>query len=291
MSLWKAVLLGLVQGLTEFLPVSSSGHLVLIKQLLHVNLESGGMFFDVMLHFGTLLAIFVAFWNDISHLIREGIHILGDSFSNIGRFFQNMTGQHRPYHKIVRSSYRKYVMLLLVSTIPTAVIGFVFKDYVEQANDIAIVPACCLLVTAVFLIIADLVEVGQKRPKDVSYKEAALIGVSQGIATLPGVSRSGTTITACLLCGFDKKFAVKYSFIMSIPAVLGAVVLEIGDLTSLSLTQTDILYCIAATLVAAVSGYLAIRFMMGLIRGRKFKYFAIYCALVGILSIIASVRG
>mgnify|MGYP000799737982 FL=1 len=248
------------------------------------------MFFDVMLHFGTLLAIFVAFWNDISHLIREGFHILGDSFSNVGRFFQNLTGKQRPYHKVVRSSYRKYVMLVIVSTIPTGLIGVIFKDYVEQANEIALVPACCLLVTAVFLVIADLVEPGSKKPKDIRYGEAALVGVSQGIATLPGVSRSGTTITACLLCGFDKRFAVKYSFIMSIPAVLGAVLLEIGDLSSLALTQTDVLYCIISMLVAAVSGYLAIRFMMGLIRGKRFKYFAIYCAVVGIVSIIASIR-
>ena len=248
------------------------------------------MFFDVMLHFGTLLAIFVAFWNDISHLIREGFHILGDSFSNVGRFFQNLTGKQRPYHKIVRSSYRKYVMLVIVSTIPTGIIGVVFKDYVEQANSIALVPACCLLVTAVFLVIADMVEPGDKKPKDITYKESALVGVAQGIATLPGVSRSGTTITACLLCGFDKKFAVKYSFIMSIPAVLGAVVLEVGDLTSLALTQTDVLYCVIAMLVAAVSGYLAIRFMMGLIRGKRFKYFAIYCAVVGVAAMIAIMR-
>ena len=290
MSLWKAVLLGLIQGLTEFLPVSSSGHLVLIKQLLHVDLESGGMFFDVMLHFGTLLAIFVAFWNDISHLIREGFHILGDSFSNVGRFFQNLTGKQRSYHKIVRSSYRKYDMLVIVSTIPTGIICVVFKDYVELANSIALVPACCLLVTAVFLVIADMAEPGDKKPKDITYKESALVGVAQGIATLPGVSRSGTTITACLLCGFDKKFAVKYSFIMSIPAVLGAVVLEVGDLTSLALTQTDVFYCVIAMLVAAVSGYLAIRFMMGLIRGKRFKYFAIYCAVVGVAAMIAIMR-
>ena len=244
-----------------------------------------------MLHFLTLLAIFLEFWCFFRHLIREGFHILGDSFSNVGRFFENLTGKKRPYHKIVRSSYRKYVMLLIVSTIPTGLIGVIFKDYVEQANQIALIPACCLMVTAVFLVIADMVEPGSKRPKNISYGEAAMIGISQGVATLPGVSRSGTTITACLLCGFDKKFAVKYSFIMSIPAVLGAVVLEVKDLATLTLTQTDIIYCIIAMVVAAVSGYLAIRFMMGLIRGRRFKYFAIYCAVVSVASVIALLRG
>lgn len=290
MSLWKAVVLGLVQGLTEFLPVSSSGHLVLIKQLLQVDLESGGMFFDVMLHFGTLLAIFVAFWSDISHLVTEGLHIVGDCFSNLGRFFQNLAGQGRPYHKVVRSSYRKYVVLVLISTVPTGIIGILLRDIVEQANEIVLVPACCLLVTAVFLVLADLVEPGSKKPKDVSYPAAGFVGVAQGIATLPGVSRSGTTITACLLCGFDKKFAVKYSFIMSIPAVLGAVALELKELPGLILTQADVLYCLIATLVAAISGYLAIRFMMGLVRGKRFKYFAIYCAVVGGVSLITCLR-
>lgn len=286
MSLWKAVILGLVQGLTEFLPVSSSGHLVLIKQMLGIDLESGRMFFDVMLHFGTLMAIFIAFWNDIQRLIVEGIHILRDLLSNVGRFFLNLTGQSRGYHKIVRSSYRKYVILILVSTVPTGIIGILLSDIVEQSNDMILVPACCLLVTSLFLVIADLVEPGSKKPKDVSYPSAALIGVAQGISTLPGVSRSGTTITACLLCGFDKRFAVKYSFIMSIPAVLGAVVLELKDMSSLALSQSDVIYCIIATLVAAVSGYLAIRFMMALIRGKRFKYFAIYCAAAGVAALI-----
>lgn len=286
MSLWKAVILGLVQGLTEFLPVSSSGHLVLMKQILGVDLESGGMFFDVMLHFGTLMAIFVAFWNDIKRLVEEGVHILGDVLSNFARLFQNLTGKKRQYHKIVRSSYRKFVVLILVSTVPTGIIGIFLSDLVEQANEMVLVPACCLLVTSIFLVIADLVELGEKKPKEVTYPEAGFIGVAQGIATLPGVSRSGTTITACLLCGFDKRFAVKYSFIMSIPAVLGAVVLELKDLPKLALSQSDVGYCILATLIAAISGYLAICFMMRLIRGKKFKYFAVYCAVVGAASLI-----
>lgn len=291
MSLWKAIVLGLVQGLTEFLPVSSSGHLILIKHFLHVDLESGGMFFDVMLHLGTLLAIFVAFWRDIGRLATEGLHIIGDMFSNTGRFFRNLAGGRRPYHKLIRSSYRKYVVLLIVTTLPTGLIGILLRDTVEQANEIVLVPAFCLLVTAVFLVIADAAEPGEKRPKEAAYRDAALIGAAQGIATLPGISRSGTAITACLLCGFEKRFAVRYSFIMSIPAVLGAAVLELKDFGELSLTQADLAYCLIATLVAAVSGYLAIRFMMALVQGRRFKYFAVYCAVVGVASLAACFVG
>lgn len=286
MSIWKAVILGLVQGFTEFLPVSSSGHLVLMKQILGVDLESGGMFFDVMLHFGTLMAIVIAFWNDIHHLFTEAINMIKEAGANIGIFCFGGQSEKKSYYRIVRSSYRKYVLLILVSTIPTGIIGLLLMDLVEVSNEMVLVPACCLLVNSVFLLIADLVEPGDRKPKDVSYSSAVLIGVAQGISSLPGVSRSGTTITACLLCGFDKRFAVRYSFIMSIPAVLGAVVLEIVRMPALALSQTDILCCIVATLVAAVSGYLAIRFMISLIRNKRFKYFSIYCAVVGIAALI-----
>ncbi len=286
MSIWKAVILGLVQGFTEFLPVSSSGHLVLVKQILGVDLESGGMFFDVMLHFGTLMAIVVAFWNDIQHLVTEGINILKDVGANIVIFCSGGSTETKAYHKIVRSSYRKYVLLLLVSTIPTGIIGLLLADLVETSNEMVLVPACCLLVTSLFLMIADFVELGEKKPKDVTYGSAVLIGIAQGISTLPGVSRSGTTITACLLCGFDKRFAVRYSFIMSIPAVLGAVILEITQMPALALSQSDIVCCIVATLIATISGYLAIRFMMTLIRNKRFKIFSIYCAVVGTAALI-----
>ena len=285
MAVWKAVLLGLIQGLTEFLPVSSSGHLVLIKGVLGLDMQSGGMFFDVMLHLGTLLAIFVAFWNDIWHMIKEGFALLGDCFVNLGRFAQNCTGAGKRYRHVVRSSYRKFVVLIIVSTIPTGILGILLSDVVELANGMMIVPSICLFITALFLFVADRVEDQNKKPREIGYGSAAFVGLTQGLATLPGISRSGTTITACLLCGFDRKFAVKYSFIMSIPAVLGAVLLELKDLSGLSLDPGMIVSCVIATAVAAVSGYLAIRFMLALIRGRKYHYFAIYCILAGCLGL------
>lgn len=285
MPIWKAVILGLVQGLAEFLPVSSSGHLAIIKEILHVDLESGGMFFDIMLHLGTLLAIFVAFRKDIGRMIVEGLHIIGDVFYNIGMWFRLITGGSGKYRRVIRSSYRKFVMMVIVSTIPTGIIGVLFKDTVELAGTLIVVPGVCLLITAAFLVIADSVDQGTKRPKEATYREAALIGIAQGLATMPGVSRSGTTITASLLCGFEKRFAVKYSFIMSIPAVLGAVVLEVKDIGKHPLASADILPCIIATVIAAVVGYLAICFMMRLIRGKSYFGFAIYCAIVGAIAI------
>lgn len=284
MPIWKGIILGLVQGLAEFLPISSSGHLQIMKEILHVDL-SGGMFFDIMLHFGTLLAIFVAFWKDIRHLIVEGIHIIGDAIANVCIWIKGLFGGERRYRRIIRSSYRKFVMLVIVSTIPTGIIGVLFKDTVELAGTMIIVPGICLLITAIFLVIADFADEGQKRPKDASYVNAGLVGIAQGIATMPGLSRSGTTITACLLCGFEKRFAVKYSFIMSIPAVLGAVVLELKDIGKASIARADIPACAVATIISALVGYLSICVMMRLVQGKKYKVFAVYCALVGALAL------
>ena len=285
MPVWKAVILGLVQGLAEFLPVSSSGHLIIIKQVLGVDLGSGGMFFDIMLHFGTLVAIFIAFRKDIAKLVAEGIHIIIDIFANIGIFFARLFRSSKEYRHIIKSSYRKFVMLVIVSTIPTGIIGILLSDIIGAANDMIMVPGVCLFITAAFLVIADLADEGIKKPKEASYVDAGIIGIAQGLSTMPGISRSGTTITACILCGFDKKFAVKYSFIMSIPAVLGAVVLELKDLQPGIIVKDDITGCIIATVVAAVAGYFSICFMMALVRGKRYKYFAIYCIIAGSIAV------
>ena len=229
MTLLQAVLMGIIQGLTEFLPVSSSGHLALFKILFHVETDTG-MLFDVLLHVGTLIAICAVYYKDIVRLFVEGICIVRDVLINFAALIKNLFLSIRdrgkdhvdysPYRRIVNSSYRKFVVLILVSTIPTGIIGFVGKDVVEQASELLIVPGICLIATAILLFIADRCKGGDKLPKDITYTNAFVVGIAQGVATLPGLSRSGTTITACLLSGFNRKFAVKYSFIMSIPAIL-----------------------------------------------------------------------
>lgn len=286
MTLIQAILMGLLQGLTEFLPVSSSGHLAIFKNIFHVNTETG-MLFDILLHIGTLIAIFVAFHKDIWKLIKEGFGILGDFFRNIGIFFANLfkSGGKQEYHKVVRTAYRKFVMLIIVSTIPTGIIGVLGKDLIETAGQGLLVPGICLLVTAGLLLIADYCDAGHKTPKDARYVDAFGIGMAQGVATLPGLSRSGTTITACLLCGFDKKFAVKYSFIMSIPAILGAAVLEFKDIGSVNVSGSEAAFYVAGMAVAAVVGYICIKTMLVVVRGKKFKIFSIYCLAAGILAV------
>lgn len=300
MSLLQAIFMGIIQGLTEFLPVSSSGHLALFKNLFHVNTDTG-MLFDILLHVGTLLAIFVVYYKDILKMIVEGFWILRDAFMNTAAFFTNIilflkkkagqirkdddTIHYHEYKKIVTTSYRKFVMLVIVSTIPTGIIGFIGKDVVEMASEILIVPGICLIVTALLLVLADFAKGGDKLPKDISYTNAFGIGIAQGVATLPGLSRSGTTIAACLFSGFNRNFAVKYSFIMSIPAILGAMVLEIKDVFEMSVSGTEIAYYIVGMLIAGVIGYICIKTMLVIVRKKSFRGFAVYCLLVGLISI------
>ena len=295
MTLLQAIFMGVIQGLTEFLPVSSSGHLALFKILFGVETDTG-MLFDVLLHVGTLIAICTVYYRDIAKMIVEGLCIIRDAFCNIGIFFQNigtfvkhkggqeMDSGHRSYRRIVNSSYRKFVMLIIVSTIPTGIIGYVGKNAVANASEILIVPGICLIITAILLFVADLLKSGEKLPKDVTDTNAFLIGIAQGVATLPGLSRSGTTITACLLSGFNRKFAVKYSFIMSIPAILGAMVLELKDFSA-AVAGTEIVYYIVGMVIAAVIGYICIKVMLFVVGRKRFRGFAIYCLIVGIISI------
>lgn len=286
MELINAIIMGLVQGIAEFLPVSSSGHLAIMKQILHMNTDTG-LLFDVLLHLGTLAAIFVAFWKDIRELIVEGFSILGDSIVNLVRFLRNLgAAQKVSYKKVISTPYRRFVMLILVSTIPTGIIGVVFQDAIEVAGMSLLVPGLCLILTSLLLLIADRTTTGKKQEEDATYTDAGLIGIAQGIATLPGLSRSGTTITACLLRGFDRSFAVKYSFIMSIPAVLGAAVLELKDFSTDQVEASLLSGYLVGTLIAGVVGYICIKTMLKIVKGKKFKYFAYYCFVAGLIAVI-----
>ena len=262
MSLLESIIMGIIQGATEFLPVSSSGHLAIFKNMFHVNTDTGIMF-DILLHFGTLVAIFIVYWKDIVELIVEGFTIIGLACCNVGRFFANLfSKEKKPYRKIIETEYRKFVMLVIVSTLVTMVIALPFESKIENAGNTLLVPGFCLCITSVILFIADRVQKGNKGPAEATYKNSLFIGLAQGIATLPGISRSGSTITAGLACGFNREFAVKYSFIMSIPTILGACILQIPDLAGASLTGSEILNYVSGMIVAGVVGFLCIKVML-----------------------------
>lgn len=287
MSLFKAILLGIIQGLTEFLPVSSSGHLAIFKQLF--GMDDVGTSFDVFLHIGTLVAVFIVYWKDIVRLFMDGIGIIVDAFYNLREYIHcRRSGDEPIYRKVISSVYRKFAMLVIVSTIPTGIIGILGEKLIDEASVSLLIPGICLLVTAVLLFISDQLVGGDKTPKQTTYANAIFMGVCQGVATLPGLSRSGTTITAGLLCGLRRDFAVKYSFIMSIPAILGAAIVKIPDMKT-DIAQTSALGYIAGAIVAAAVGYVCIKTMLIVVRNKKFKYFSYYCAVVGVVAIVASI--
>lgn len=284
MELLKAIVLGFIQGVAEFLPISSSGHLAIFKNVLGFDTDTG-LLFDVLLHLGTLAAVFVVFWKDIWELIKEGLAI-------IGQFFKSLFGclfKKQKWQPVVTTPYRRFVMMVIVSTIPTGIMGILLEGAINAASATLIVPGILLLLNGVQLLISDRLPDGALTEADAPFGKALIVGIAQGIATFPGISRSGTTITACLACGFKREFAVKYSFIMSIPAILGALVLELMDFSPEMLSGGDIVNYLAGTLVSAVVGYICIKTMLVVVRGKKFKYFAYYCFAMGAFAVLFSI--
>lgn len=289
MSLLESIILGIIQGIAEFLPISSSGHLAIFKKFF--GLDNVGIAYDILLHLGTLVAVFIVYWSDIWKLIKEGIGIIVDVCRNVGRFFGNKSGKKElPYINVVSTVYRRFVMLIIVSTIPTGIIGIVFSKVFNMDNPSLIIPGISLLITALMLYVVDDLPAGNKTPKEMTYKNSIILGIAQGVATLPGISRSGTTLTVGILNGLDRKFAIKYSFIMSIPAILGACVLDLKDLfePGNSIGGTQLTYYIVGAVVAGIVGYVCIKTLLLLFKNRKMKYFSYYCFVMGIAAIIAN---
>ena len=277
MSILQAIFLGVIQGLTEFLPVSSSGHLAIFQNIFHIGEGTEDLFlFDILLHLGTLIAIFVVYHKDIWKMILETFGMIHDVFANLVHLIK-----HEKTTKVIHTGYRKFVVMVIISTIPTGIIGYLMKDISSAAGKTLIIPGIFLLITAGLLFVAHKVPEGEKNPKSSTYLDSVIVGITQGIATLPGISRSGTTITTLLLCGFEKKYAVKYSFIMSIPAVLGACVMEVKDAIGMPF---EISYLIGM-IVSAVVGYVAIKTMLIVVRKKKYMFFSIYCLIAGLIAI------
>ena len=285
MSLLQSIFLGIVQGITEFLPVSSSGHLAILKNLFGVQTDSG-LLFDVLLHFGTMIAIVVAFRKDIGRMIIAAVGMIRDIFYNAGTWRHNYKERDsKRYRKIIHNNYRKFTMLVIISTIPTAIIGYVARDLVAMAEQTLLVPGICLILTAGLLLVADVVEPGEKVPNTISLTNGFVIGIVQGLSTLPGLSRSGATITACLVSGFDSRFAVRYSFVMAVPAILGAMIEECSKAGNYTCTTSQVFSYIVGAAVAGIVGYFCIKKMLGIVRKKNYKGFALYCLVVGIIAI------
>ncbi|MGN0398901.1 MAG: undecaprenyl-diphosphate phosphatase [Blautia sp.] len=285
MSLIQVLFFSLLQGITEFLPVSSSGHLAIVQNIWNIDGDTG-LLLDTILHMGTLIAVFLAFWTDIRRLFLEFFRILYDLYYNVKTVIYNRKqSEVKRYRKLISNNYRKMILLIFLSTIPTGILGYLLRDSVVLADDSLLAPGIGFLVTAVLLFIVDFFPAGNRIPNNTRYSTALIIGLFQGISVFPGISRLGMTLTACLLCGFNRKFAMKYSFLISIPAVMGAMILELGQLPENTLSLSFAGNYAAAAIVATVTGVFCIRFMLRLIRRIKFRYFSIYCFFAGIVAV------
>jgi len=286
MSWIQALLMGIIQGVTEFLPISSSGHLAIFEHLFKININTG-MLFEVMLNIGKLVVIIVVFKKDLLRLLIECLRMIISIIANAGTFLHNTKQEDaKRYKKIISNNYRKFAILLLVSTISTGITGCLTRSLLEPVNTTLLTPGIGLLITGILLLIVDYIKTGNSVPKDVSYWQALAIGFCQGVAIVPGISGLGVTLVACLLCGFGRKFAIKYALLVSIPAVLGAAVLECLEIQNFDITWNLFFTYSAAAIVAGVVGYFCIKPMLRMIRKRKFKGFSYYCFFIGIVAIV-----
>ncbi len=277
MSYLQAIFLGIVQGIAEFLPISSSGHLLLFQTFFHMeNYEETQKLFSVLLHFGTLVAVCVYYWRDLLEMIQE-------FFRGVKALVKPESGSSAP-----PPPARRMVMLIVVATLPLFLILPVNK-LMESVfyNNIAV--SIALLVTGCLLFFSDRMARGRKSAKNATVLDAILVGVAQAIGTIPGISRSGITISAGMMRGFDRKFAVRFSFLMSLPAVLGATILELADALGGSVDPALIPKYIVGVVVSGVVGYFAIRLVNMLSDKGKFGMFAYYCWVVGLGSLIAGI--
>ena len=286
MNFLQVLIMALIQGITEFLPVSSEGHLVVVEHLLKMDMTNE-ILLIMILHIGTLVAIFLVFRKDIINLTLELNNIFADIVRNTKTLFYNKTRNDvKRYQKVLRNDNRKFVVMIIVSTISTAIIGWLLRSMTFKTQGSLLATGTGLLITAVFLLVVNFTPQGDKRPLDMNYKSALLIGVVQGFTVLPGVSRAGVTIAICLLCGLTCKFAIKYSFILSVPTIIGATMVILTTTPKESLAGIEILYCIIGAIIAALIGLVCIKMAFSLIKKNRLKYFAGYSLIVSVVATV-----
>ena len=274
MSVLFAAFLGLVQGIAEFLPISSSGHLAIFQTFFHMeNVEESQMLFDVLLHLGTLVSVCIVYRRDIVDVLKELWSIL-----------LGLCGKKTEK----RIPVRRLILLVIISTLPL-VLAVLADDYIEALYSSTLFIGIALLCTGTMLFLSDKLASGRKTEKNATWVDAILVGIMQAVAVLPGISRSGSTITAGLVRGFDREFAVRYSFLLSIPAIVGANILKIGEAVKGGVGEGLFLPYAVGAIVAAVSGYFAIKLVKLLMDKGKFGRFSYYCWAVGLLTIILTI--
>lgn len=256
MTTFQAIILGIVQGLTEFLPVSSSGHLVIFQHIF--GIQQAPLTFDVVVHLGTLVAVFIAFWQDILDIVKK------------------------PFSRIT--------YLLLVGIIPAGLAGYFLASTIEKAFESLLVVGLGLIFTGFVLKYSEILAnryLGLKLTQGTSYKDALFIGAIQALAIIPGISRSGSTIAAGLIAGLDREFAARFSFLLSIPVILGAGIFQLQDVIKYGEMGGNISVYLIGFITSAAFGYLAINVVLKLVKEGRLSIFSYYCWAVAALTLIA----
>ena len=266
MDLLKAIILGILQGLSEFLPISSSGHLVIAEYLLKFNI--GGLAFEVFVHFGTLLAVLLVFRKDIINLLKA----IPDIFK-------------LPFHPLPegKKQFALLALYILVGSVPAALIGIIWQDSIEHIFENHILALALLFVTGVIVWSS---RYTKEKGKSLNGFSAFLIGVAQAFAILPGISRSGSTIVTGLWLGLPRQQAARFSFLLSAPVIFGASILKLKEVVQQPLPPTELFYILSATLAAGISGYLAIIWLLDVIKKQRLEWFGIYCIVVSLLGLV-----
>ena len=278
MSYFMSILLGFIQGVAEFLPISSSGHLSILQNFAGLEYdESGHMFFDVLLHLGTLVAVFIAYRQDIGAIIKDTLALFKKQKTLPGEAPQ----PKKPSPKV------RELIFIAIGTLPLFVILPLF-DVIEKLYYNTLVIGVALLLTGCMLYVSDRMPKGKKSEKTMTVLDVVLIGIGQAIATVPGISRSGTTICVGLARGFKREFAVRFAFLLSIPAVLGSNILSIIKAIKAGIDVSLLPIYLVGMITAGVVGYFCIFMVKKIVNNSKFGKFSYYCWAAGLVTIVLS---
>jgi undecaprenyl-diphosphatase len=269
MTVLQAIILGLVQGLAEFLPISSSGHLAILQYFFGIEGESV-LVFTVLMHLGTLISVCIVYAKDIWALLKELCATIKDICTGKGP-------------RINANETRRLGFMIIVATIPTAIIGILFEDFFDSLYASLVAIGLGLIFTGTIMFLSEKFGSGRHNVMQMKWRTAIFVGIMQGIAICPGVSRSGSTLVGGLTGGLKREFAVKFAFLISIPTILGSIILELPKLFGEGMGSGLVLPCIAGVAVAAVSGLVAIKAMIALVSKKKLIYFSIYTWVLGAL--------
>ncbi|MFH2045235.1 MAG: undecaprenyl-diphosphate phosphatase [Pseudomonadota bacterium] len=270
MNIFQAAILGIIQGITEFLPVSSSGHLVLFQNLF--GLKEAELLFDISVHLGTLAAVIIFFYKDINAIFVSVFSYCKTAFKT-GSFALSKDDLET-----------KFALLIVIGSVPTAIIGLMFKKIADQLFSSVLIAGLMFILTGLILLTTSLIKIPPKENALFSIKDALIIGISQGLAIMPGLSRSGTTISTGLFLGLNHETAAKYSFLLSIPAIVGASFLSFTDISNSNLIPLGTI--LAGVISSCASGYFALKFLLYIVKKGRLHYFSPYCFAIGIFSII-----